>query len=207
MARKSNKKGDLVSALALSKLLGRDRQSVTRWAETEGMPFDSRPDAGGAGEWKFWTAEVVDWLVARDTQRAVEKLEKVESVSDEEMDTMTVAQAEQMKARWDAVKSRTSALMQILALQKEGEELIEKGVIGAVYSAQIARARHAFGNLDARVAARVPDVEQRVLIAGLVRDEVEAICAELTVPEHFDTEGEPEPAADFDFGDEGDTDE
>ncbi|MDR5655305.1 hypothetical protein [Ruixingdingia sedimenti] len=190
--------------MALSKLLGRDRQSVTRWAETEGMPYESRPDASGAGEWKFWTAEVVDWLVARDTQRAVEKLEKVESVSDEEMDSMTVAQAEAMKARWDAVKSRTSALMQILALQKESEDLVEKGVIAAVYSAQIARARHAFGNLDARVAARVPDVEQRVLIAGLVRDEVEAICAELTVPEHFEAEEEPESPLDIEFAAEGD---
>lgn len=183
--RKSKKRGKAVSALALSELLGRDRGSLVRWAENDGMPAESRPDASGAGEWTFYTAEVVDWLIERETKRAVENLERVEMPSDNAADAMTVQQAELMKARWDAVKSKTSTLMQILALQKESEDLIDKNVVGAVVGGVLARARLAFGNLDARVSARVPDVDKRIAMAAIVREEVEAICAEIRMPATF----------------------
>lgn len=200
MARKSTRKGELVSALGLSKFLGRDRGSFAAWVD-EGMPCENRPDANGAGEWQFRTAEVVDWLIERETKKAVEKLERIQGPTDEGSESMSLVEAEKMKARWDAVKSKTSALMNVLTLQKEAGDLIEKEVVAGTVETVLQRVRHAFGNLDARVAARVPDVDLRVEMAGIVREEVEEICGQLVMPMDFEAVEEEAPVEEEDAAD------
>ena len=128
MARKSTKKGDILSALAMSRLLGRDRMSLVRWADEEGCPFEERPDENGAGEWKFASALVIDWLLEREVEKAVAKIAPLPAdPAGSDPDQMTEAEADAMKARWDAHRSKFSALLQEMKTREAADELVDIG--------------------------------------------------------------------------------
>lgn len=180
MARKSKKRGDILSALAMSRLLGRDRMSLVRWADEEGCPFEERPDENGAGEWKFASALVIDWLLEREIEKAVAKIAPLPAdPAGSDPDQMTEAEADAMKARWDAHRSKFSALLQEMKTREAADELVEIGQVAGVVSRRLMAVRQRLLELDARISAKIPNPDDRVFVAEMVRDEVNELLAEV----------------------------
>lgn len=182
--RKSKKRGKAVSALALSELLGRDRGSLVRWAENDGMPAESRPDASGAGEWTFYTAEVVDWLETR----AAEKVRAQYVMPGEEGDMEELlrnpkneADAEKAKAissarkaYWDAVRAADAAALERGALVRRDTAL-------AVFDAKIIGLKGDLYNLTPQVAMDFDDPEEKVRVSKALDGRLRALLDGLSV--------------------------
>jgi hypothetical protein len=182
MARKSNKRGQKVSSLALSKLLGRDRGSFPKWVDEEGMPFETRPDENGAGEWQFYTAEVIDWLIEREMKKVVDAV--APSDGDEDTSKMSKAQAERSKAVWSAAKERVAALMAALNYQKELGRVVDKEMVGAVFNEKLIRVKTRFMDLGPRVGSDFEDDQYtKTKVVNSIDEHVSEILGELSFSE------------------------
>jgi phage terminase Nu1 subunit (DNA packaging protein) len=184
MARKSKRKGDLVSALALSNLLGRDRGALVKWAETEGMPFESRPDANGAGEWKFWTAEVVDWIERRAAEKVrAEYARPGEDVDDEEAirNPKNEAEAKRAQAISDARKSYWASVTAAIATAKERGTLVSREIALAVFDAKIVGLKGELYNLAPQVAGDFDDPDEKVRVTAALDGRLRALLEKLSV--------------------------
>lgn len=167
MARKSKKKGDLVSALQLAQLLGRDRASLVRWVENEGMPFESRPDAAGAGEWRFYTAEVVDWIERRAEEKVRAQYatpwedgdmeDQLRNPRNEEEAKRADAISTARKRYWDAIKAADSAA-------EERGQLVRRDTALAVFDAKIQGLKGDLYNLAPQVALEFDDPDEKVRV-------------------------------------------
>lgn len=167
-ARRSKKRGKLVSAVGLSELLGRDRGSLVRWAENEGMPAESRPDANGAGEWQFYTAEVVDWL----ENRAAEKVREQYIAPGEEGDMEEMlrnpkneAEAEKAKAISGARKTYWDAVRAADAAAAERGLLVRRETALAVFDAKVIGLKGDLYNLTPQVAMEFDDPDEKVRVS------------------------------------------
>lgn len=184
MARKSTRKGELVSALGLSKLLGRDRGSLTKWAEEEGMPFDTRPDANGAGEWKFWTAEVVDWIEARAAAKVrADYVRPGEDVDDEESirNPRTEAEAKRATAISDARKGYWLAVKAADEAAKSRGALVRRDIALAVFDAKIVGLKGELYNLTPQVAMEFDDPEEKVRVMQALDGRLRALLESLSL--------------------------
>lgn len=180
MARKSKKKGEILSALQMSKVLGRDRMTLTRWAQEEGCPYEDCPDENGAGEWKFPSALVIDWFIEREVKKAVDNLTPAPTPADDvNPDEMTEAQADAMKARWDAYKAKSSALLQEVKLQQETGSVIEIDQVAAIVSTRLVKVRQRLLEMDSQISARIPNPDDRVMVAREIRGGVNEALANI----------------------------
>lgn len=179
--RKSKRKGDLVSALALSKLLGRDRASLIKWAD-EGMPYQSRPDANNAGEWSFYTAEVVDWI----EERAASLVRAQYVMLDEDDDDESVRnpknenEAKRGQAISDARKAYWSAVRAADAAARERGDLVRRSVALAVFDAALVGLKGELYNLTPQVSRDFDDEDTKVKVVksldGRLKPLLESIC-------------------------------
>jgi len=185
MARKSVRKGELVSALALSKLLGRDRGMLTNgWIE-EGMPFETKPDANGAGEWKFWTAECVDWIekraaakvraeYARPDEEGDDDDESIRNPRDEAAAKRASAISTARKDYWAAVRAADEAA-------KERGDLVNRRVALAVFDAKIVGLKGELYNLTPQVALEFDDPDEKVRVTQALDGRLRALLNTLSM--------------------------
>lgn len=184
MARKSTRKGELVSALGLSKFLGRDRGSLTKWAEEEGMPFDTRPDANGAGEWKFWTAEVVDWIEGRAAGKVrAEYTRPGEDEDDEESvrNPKNEAEAKRAQAISDARKAYWVAVKAADEAAKTRGDLVRRDIALAVFDAKIVGLKGELYNLTPQVAMEFDDPDEKVRVMQALDGRLRALLESLSL--------------------------
>ena len=184
MARKSARKGELVSALGLSKFLGRDRGSFEAWV-AEGMPFVTRPDpATKAGEWGFHTAEVVDWLEARAAAKVrAEYARPGEDLDDEESirNPRTEAEAKRAQAISDARKAYWAAVRAADEAAKARGELVNRGVALAVFDAKIVGLKGELYNLTPQLASDYDDPEEKVLVSQRLDGRLRSLLETLAI--------------------------
>lgn len=183
MARKSTRKGELVSALGLSKFLGRDRGSFAAWV-AEGMPCESRPDANGAGEWKFHTAEVVDWLEARAAAKVrAEYASPDEDGENEETirNPRNEVEAKRAQAISDARKAYWAAVRAADEAAKARGELVRRGVALAVFDAKVVGLKGDLYSLVPQVAGDFDDPDEKVRVTASVDSRLRELLEKVSV--------------------------
>lgn len=184
MARRSTRKGELVSALGLSKFLGRDRGSFEAWVN-EGMPFVTRPDpVTKAGEWGFHTAEVVDWIEKRAAERVrAEYARPGEDEDDEEAirNPKSEAEAKRAQAISDARKAYWVAVKAADEAAKTRGDLVRRDIALAVFDAKIVGLKGELYNLTPQVAMEFDDPEEKVRVMQALDGRLRALLESLSV--------------------------
>ena len=188
MSKKPIKNSKLVSLNGLAELFkglhGYSSRNSIAAAIERGMPVVSQPDENG-GEWQLSVADVVNWMIDTRVREAVEATVVLGEDDNEDPRTMSEDVAKRRKMAWDSQRSKADALLKEIELMKASGEVIEIGKVAAILSSQLQPIRSELLNLDTRIAAKIPDPDQRVAVAKFVREQVNISLKKLTVEEEF----------------------
>lgn len=179
MSRKPSKPTKIISLLALSELLKgvpgfSSRNTIMSLADKDGLPFLSRPDETGNGQWEFLFADVLNWIIARRVKEAVDAVIPMsgDDVFDGDPLLMDEPEAKRRRAVWDAQKAKSSALLQQLDLMKATDEVIEIERVGDVVGTKTRKIRSSALDLPSQISAKIPDPALRPLVSDIVLKQV-----------------------------------
>lgn len=172
---KSRKRGRVFSVSELADLLGVNRGTLTRWLETEGCPYVSRPDAPG-GPWGLDLPAVVEWMIDREVRKAVEKLAAKDLSADLEEELgdgkISLDEAKRRKAVADA-------MIREIDLDRAAGSVVPIADITDIVGREYAAVREGMLGLGPRVAPRLVGQTEAGVIASTIRAGVDEILEAL----------------------------